>query len=140
MNGGFFDQQGEEFDPATRRALMTSRYYDFSIPWNFSFNYSVYYQNSGLRKNITQTLSFNGSVTLTPKWGVSFNSGYDFEEKKLTPTTFSINRDLHCWQMSFSWVPTGFMKSWSFNIHIKSNILRDLKYDKSNSHYDNIYY
>ena len=140
MNGGFFDQQGEELDPATRRALMTSRYYDFSIPWNFSFNYSVYYQNSGLRKNITQTLSFNGSVTLTPKWGVSFNSGYDFEEKKLTPTTFSINRDLHCWQMSFSWVPTGFMKSWSFNIHIKSNILRDLKYDKSNSHYDNIYY
>lgn len=140
VNNGFFDNKGYELDPATRRALLTSRYYDFSIPWNLSFDYYIQYQNTGLRKNITQTLGFNGSVTLTPKWGVSFSSGYDFEDKKLTPTTFSINRDLHCWQMSFSWVPSGFRKSWSFNIHIKSSVLRDVKYDRSSSYYDNLLY
>ncbi len=139
-NNAFFENNGQQLDPATRRAMMVSRYYDFSIPWNFSFNYGISYQNSGVRKDILQTLSCNGSVTLTEKWGVSFTSGYDFEAKMLTPTSIAINRDLHCWQMSFSWIPTGFMKSWSFNIHIKSSILQDLKYDKSSSHYDNIYY
>ncbi len=136
----FFDNNGNELDPATRRALLTSRYYDFSIPWNISFNYSLSYYNRGLKKEIIQSLGFNGSVTLTEKWGVTFTGGYDFEAKKLTPSSFSINRDLHCWQMSFSWIPTGYMKSWSFNIHIKSNILRDVKYDRSSSRYDNVVY
>lgn len=136
----FFDNTGEELDPATRRAMMTSQYYDFSLPWNISFNYGINYSNNGVRQNVMQTLSFSGSVTLTPKWGVTFSGGYDFDAKKLTPSTFSINRDLHCWQMSFSWVPVGFRKSWSFNIHIKSSVLRDVKYDKQSSYYDNIQY
>lgn len=139
-NNAFFDNRGDELDPATRRALMTSQYYDFSIPWNLSLSYSLSYSKPALNTNIIQTLSFNGSVTLTEKWGVTFNGGYDFEANKITPGVFSVNRDLHCWQMSFSWVPIGFRKSWSFNIHIKSAMLRDLKYDKSSSYYDNIMY
>lgn len=136
----FFGQDGQEVDPATRRALMASQYYDFDIPWNISFSYGISYRNTGRVKDITQTLSYNGSVTLTKNWGVTFNGGYDFEARKLTPGVFTVNRDLHCWQMSFSWVPIGWMQSWSFNIHIKSSVLRDVKYDKANSYYDNIYY
>ena len=136
----FFGQDGQEVDPATRRALMSSQYYDFDIPWNIGFSYGISYRNTGRNKSITQTLSYNGSVTLTKNWGITFNGGYDFEARKITPGVFTINRDLHCWQMSFSWVPVGWMQSWSFNIHIKSSVLRDIKYDKANSYYDNIYY
>ena len=132
---------GEEnrIDPNIRRRAMSSVYYDFSIPYNFGFNYSINYTNNGVRKTITQTMSFNASVNLTPKWAITYNGGYDFKAKKLTPGMFNLTRDLHCWQMNFSWVPTGFMKSWSFNIAVKSGVLRDVKYDKRSSFYDNYY-
>jgi lipopolysaccharide assembly outer membrane protein LptD (OstA) len=127
-----------QMDPAERRRQMVSSYYDFSIPWNFGFNYSVSYNNDGLRKKVTQTLGFNGSVTLTGKWGISFNGGFDLEKLRITPGTISLNRDLHCWDMSFQWVPMGTMKSWQFHIGIKSSMLADLKYDKQSSRFDNL--
>ena len=78
-------------------------------------------------------------MNLTPKWGISFNGGYDFQARKITPGVITINRDLHCWQMNFSWVPVGFRKSWSFNIGVKSAMLQDIKWDKRSSFYDNLY-
>ena len=119
--------------------MMSSSYYDFNIPWNIGFNYSFSYSKPGLTATVVQTLGFNGSVNLTPKWGVTFNAGYDFKDKKLTPGTFTLTRDLHCWQMHFNWVPIGFRKSWSFTINVKSAMLKDLKYDKNSSFYDNLY-
>ena len=41
--------------------------------------------------------------------------------------------------MSFSWIPFGYHRSWSFNIGVKAASLSDLKYDKSQSMYDNMY-
>ena len=135
-----FTQPGyNQIDPFTRRQMMSATYYDFSIPWNFGFNYSFSYTKPGLQANIVQTLGFNGSVNLTAKWGVTFNGGYDFGSKKITPGTFTLTRDLHCWQMSFNWVPIGFRKSWSFTINVKASMLKDLKYDRNSSFYDNFY-
>ena len=68
-----------------------------------------------------------------------FSGGYDLGTRKLTPASISISRDLHCWQMSFSWIPFGYHRSWSFNIGVKAASLADLKYDKSQSMYDNMY-
>ena len=66
-------------DPTLRRQYMSQAYYDFSLPWNFGFNYAVNYSVSyvnngttGYRKNVTQTVSFNGSLNLTPKTGITF--------------------------------------------------------------------
>lgn len=125
-------------DPATRRQYMVSSYYDFSIPWNFGFNYSVNYTNNGVRKNIIQTFGFNGSVTLTPKWGVTFNGGIDLNKWQFTPMSVNVVRDLHCWSMTFQWIPIGQMKSYQFHIGIKSGMLADIKYDKQSSHFDNL--
>lgn len=74
-----------------------------------------------------------------PKTGITFQGGYDIKANKLTTSSVSITRDLHCWQMSFSWIPFGYHRSWSFNIGVKAASLSDLKYDKSQSMYDNMY-
>ncbi len=141
----FHDPYGH-MDPVLRRQYMAQSYYDFSLPWNFGFNYAVNYSISyvnngttGYRKNITQTVGFNGSLNITPKMGLTFQGGYDIKANKLTTSSISITRDLHCWQMSFSWIPFGFHRSWSFNIGVKASSLQDLKYDKSQSMYDNLY-
>ena len=141
----FYDPYGQ-MDPVLRRQYMAQSYYDFSLPWNFGFNYAVNYSISytnngttGYRKNVTQTVGFNGSLNVTPKTGITFQGGYDIKANKLTTSSVSITRDLHCWQMSFSWIPFGYHRSWSFNIGVKAASLSDLKYDKSQSMYDNMY-
>lgn len=137
----YFYDPNDPLDPALRRQLMTSQYYDFSMPWNFSFNYSINYTNNGVKAKVTNTLGFNGSLTLDKdkKWAISYTGGYDFDARELTPGTVTLVRDLHCWQMNFTCVPFGYRKSWSFNISVKSSILQDLKYEKNSSHYDNMY-
>ena len=137
----YFYDPNDPLDPSLRRQLMTSQYYDFSMPWNFSFNYSINYRDTGKEKKFTNTLSFQASLTLDKdkKWAVNYSGGYDFEGKSLTPGALSLVRDLHCWQMNFSCVPFGYRKSWSFCINVKSSMLQDLKYEKSSSHYDNMY-
>ena len=141
----FYDPYGT-MDPVLRRQYMANAYYDFSLPWNMGFNYAVNYSVSyvnngttGIRRNITQTIGFNGSITFSPKMAATFSGGYDIATNKLTTSSISITRDLHCWQMSFSWIPFGYYKSWSFHIGVKAASLQDLKYDKSQSMYDNLY-
>ncbi|MFI3302034.1 MAG: hypothetical protein SNI18_02565 [Rikenellaceae bacterium] len=73
---------------------------------------------------------------MTPKTGITFSGGYDIQSRELTTSSVAISRDLHCWQMSFSWIPFGYYKSWSFNIGVRASSLADLKYDKSQSYYD----
>ena len=78
-------------------------------------------------------------IELIATTDVTFQGGYDIKQNKLTTSSVSISRDLHCWQMSFSWIPFGYHRSWSFNIGVKAASLSDLKYDKSQSMYDNMY-
>jgi hypothetical protein len=141
----FYDPYGR-LDPTLRRRYMSQAYYDFSLPWNFGVNYSVNYNvgyvnngTTGIKRTITQTVGFNGSITFSKKMGATIAGGYDISNGKLTATSISISRDLHCWQMSFSWIPFGHYKSWNFHIGVKAGSLQDLKYEKSQSMYDNLY-
>ena len=141
----FYDPYGT-MDPVLRRQYMAQSYYDFSLPWNLGFNYNMNYNvqyvnngTTGFKREITQTIGFNGSITISQKMSATISGGYDISNNKLTTSSINITRDLHCWQMSFSWIPFGHYKSWSFHIGVKAASLQDLKYDKSQSMYDNIY-
>ncbi len=112
-------------------------YVDFTIPFNIVINYSFSYSRVGLlEETINQTLNFNGDVSLTPKWKITFNSGYDFSAKDLSYTSLGIYRDLHCWEMRINWVPFGQQENYYFQINVKSSILQDLKLTKKNDIYD----
>ncbi|KQC01073.1 hypothetical protein AQF98_10435 [Pedobacter sp. Hv1] len=111
---------------------------DFNIPWNFAFSYSFSYSNALSRpetRTVSNTLNFNGDFALTPKWKIQFNSGYDFKAKDLSYTSFAIYRDLHCWDLSASWIPLGAYQSYSVTIKVKAAILQDLKLSKRKGYY-----
>jgi len=111
---------------------------DWNIPWSLSFNYNFTYTNNldyinfvkVPEETIVQTLSFNGQINITPKWKFTFNSGWDFTQSKLSYTSVNVYRDLHCWEMRFSWIPIGPRKSWNFSINVKASMLQDLKLNK----------
>jgi lipopolysaccharide assembly outer membrane protein LptD (OstA) len=102
-------------------------YIDFNVPWTLSMNYNVRYTKPQFQSSVIQTLNFSGDFSLTQRWKIGFNSGYDFEQKDLSYTSVDIYRDLHCWEMSFNWVPLGPRQSYLFTIRVKSALLQDLK-------------
>ena len=106
-----------------------------NIPLSFRYNFNWSKPRTD-DPNITQALNFNGNISLTSKWKIGFNSGWDFKNKELTYTSVNITRDLHCWQMRLSWITLGSRQSYSFSISAKSAILSDLKYEKRKSWYD----
>lgn len=125
-----------ENDDSQSEKWRDPRYVDFDIPWSFSIDYGWTYSKPTNRKNISQNLGINGQFSLTPKWKVSFSSGYDFDENEVTATQFTITRDLHCWKMSFNAIPFGTYTSYNFMINVDSSILQDLKYEKKQSWQD----
>ncbi len=114
-----------------------SQYIDWQIPWNLSFSYNINYgkQPTGV-SNVTQALNMNGDLSLTDKWKINFNTGYDFSTAQITQTMIGIARDLHCWQMNVSWIPFGRFTSYNVDIRVKSAILQDLKVSRRRSFFD----
>ena len=112
-------------------------YVDFSVPWNLSLNYTLSYVSTyvaaqlGLKHEVVQNVSLSGNFSLTDKWRFTFSTGYDFANKGFSYTQVNIHRDLHCWEMSFNWIPFGYYKSWTFQINIKAQSLKDVKYKKN---------
>ena len=106
------------------------------MPWTLNLSYSVNYSKTALKPSITQTLSFNGSVTITKKMLMDYTSGYDFTSKAITMTQIGIRRDLHCWIMNINWIPNGSMKGWNFTIRAKASVLGDLKYERKKDFHD----
>ncbi len=115
-------------------------YVDFDMPWDFGFDYSLNYTGASRaypNGRVSQTIGVRGNVNITEKWKASMNTNFDIEAGEFSFTTFNLTRDLHCWAMSFNFVPFGFRKSYSFTISAKSSMLADLKLQKQQSHYDN---
>jgi len=109
---------------------------DFSVPWSISGSYSFNYNNNGIGvSTIINTLNFSGDLSVTPKWKVGYTSGWDFEQNEVSQTSFSIYRDLHCWDLSFNWIPFGPYKSYSVDLRVRASILQDLKLSRRHSSY-----
>jgi len=114
-------------------------YVDFDVPWSLTGGYKYVYSKPLDESKVTQTISLTGTFSLTKKWNISFRTNYDITEKELSSTSLNIKRDLHCWEMTFSWIPVGRMQSYNFQINVKGSTLRDmLKYNKRKSWQDNL--
>ncbi len=106
------------------------------MPWSLRVAYNFNYNKSALVPTTSQTLSLGGDVTFTKKMKLTYTSGYDFSRNEITMTSVGITRDLHCWQMNVSWVPTGYLKMWSFTLRVKASVLQDLKYERRKDFHD----
>lgn len=107
-------------------------------PWSFTFNYTfsygindnIYYymlmDTARYAHNMVHTLNVQGDVYITKKWKVGFTTGYDFVQKDLSYTSIDVYRDMHCWEMSFNWIPFGYRKGWNFTINVKASVLKDV--------------
>jgi len=140
--GAFYQDQTGAIPNPSAPAGTEDRLFDdygysiFDVPWSMRVSYNLSYSKPSLKSNLTQTLSVNGNVTLTKKTAITYTSGFDFKQKEITMTQIGISRDLHCWDMSFNWIPNGTMKMWNFTIRVKAAVLSDLKYERRRDYHD----
>ncbi len=102
---------------------------NLDIPWriNFTLNYNL---NRTNLNNITERLDLGttASLSITKNWRINWTARFDVIKQDITYQSFSIYRDLHCWEMSFNWQPK--IGYYSFKINVKESILQDLKLTK----------
>jgi hypothetical protein len=119
-------------------------YMRYSIPWSLTIGYGI-----TMRENTsgtfnkekmrypykyTQNVNFSGNIRISDGWNISFSSGYDFETHKLSMTTASMSRDLHCFSMNCQMVLAPYT-SYNFSFRCNAATLTDaLKYDKRSSY------
>ena len=116
-------------------------YMAFKMPWSLNIGYTVSLrEDTDVKKfnydtmrypfKIIQTLNLSGNVSLSDGWNINFNSGYDFETKRISMTRLSLSRDLHCFSMSADVILTPYT-SYNFSFRCNAATLTDaLKYDK----------
>ena len=115
-------------------------YMSFSMPWSLTFGYGITmrentngeFNTKSMRYpyKFTQTLNMSGNIRISDGWNISFSSGYDFDFHKLSMTTASLSRDLHCFSMACSVVLAPYT-SYNFTFRCNAATLTDaLKYDK----------
>ena len=109
-------------------------YMAFKMPWSISLGYGINMsEDTDVKKfnydtmrypyKFTQNLNVSGNLRISDGWNISFSSGYDFENQKISMTTASLSRDLHCFT------------SYNFSFRCNAATLTDaLKYDKRSSY------
>ena len=123
-------------------------YLTFTMPWAFTVSYGVTMAEDRSKQinvrrmrypySFTQTLNFSGFLRIADGWNITFSSGYDFNFHKLSMTTASLSRDLHCFEMSCNVVLRPY-SSFNFSFRARANELADaLKWDKRSSYSTNI--
>lgn len=131
-----------EKDKAKKEKWKYSNYAEFTMPWSLDIDYSFNMSNNFNRelqefeKNYSNSMNFTLRITPTKHWKFSCRSGYDFDKQDITNTNITISRDLHCFDMNFTWSPFGRYQRYNFIIKVKSAMLQDIKYTKTSSYFE----
>ena len=138
-------KRGAKKENAGKAETDEDGYMTFKLPWSFRFDYGITmhesrdkskfnYKTMRYPYEFSHHLNFGGNVRLSDGWNIQFSSGYDFENKKISMTTASLSRDLHCFSMTCSVVLAPYA-SYNFSFRCNASTLTDaLKYDKRSSY------
>jgi len=107
---------------------------DFSIPWSLDLSwYFSQNQPDPSKKFVSASLMGNLAFNLTENWKFTATGSYDLRTRQFAAPQISIYRDLHCWELFFTWVPTGTNKNYRLEIRLKASQLQDVKLTRQTS-------
>jgi len=87
-----------------------------------------------LSKNIeTETLTHwvktGINAYITPNWRVDYDIYYDIDHTIKVSDEFRIWRNMHCWELTFIWIPSGIRAGYYIRLNIKE--LPEIKIEKT---------
>ena len=117
------------FSPKTSPQTGTKR----TQKQNWSMTVSHYYSENGRGNAFTKahSVSMAFNINLTTGWKLNYTQSYDFVRGRTVSRRIEVERNLHCWQGYFYWIPDGSNRGYYFRINVIS--LPDIKFEKSES-------
>jgi hypothetical protein len=107
---------------------------DFSLPWSLDLTWN-FAQQEPVPGTIfrSSTLAARLGFNLTDLWKITASANYDVLRQEVSAPLITVYRDLHCWELDFSWVPVGQYRNFRVEIRLKAPQLRDLKLTQQES-------
>lgn len=109
--------RGDELSSSRRGLLGKDKEAAQGQPWSLSLGYT--YSRGANPSDFQSTVQGRMSLSLTPKWAITYSMNANVREKEITNQALSIRRDLHCWQASFDRRFFGGSASYYFRIGVK---------------------
>jgi hypothetical protein len=134
------DKKDDGLDTFTKKTTSSiyddKTYPDLTIPWSLSLGYNFNYSKPDPdHSNSYSSLNANLSFSITKYWKFVVQGSYDLEKKQVSAPEITIYRDLHEWEMNFTWRPTGIYSGFHLEIRLKAPELQDIKVTKSGGVY-----
>jgi hypothetical protein len=114
-------------------ALHPEQLVDFEIPWRATISYLYNLNRSNTpfltnkQFNTNQTITFNTDFSFTKRWKILTDIYVDLQTQKITNSRITLSRNLHCWNLSFFWIPIGTNQSFMFRMNANSSLFQDAK-------------
>lgn len=106
-------------------------YQPISIPWSINVGLNFRYSEP-FAGRIDRSVNLNLGIRfqLTKTWKFDATGLYDLIDQSLENTSVNITKDMHCWDLSVRWYPTGINQGFYLRFGIKASQLQDLKLEK----------
>lgn len=99
-----------------------------ALPWSWRLSlYLASDKSNPLEPTNTRLLNSAAKVSLSRNWQAGLNTGFDLDNSKFIYPALMVYRDLHDFQFSFQWVPSGQYEGYFVQIGLKPAHLRFLK-------------
>lgn len=122
------EKENAEDEPIGEQTHILDLLDNFSLNHTLNFVVQQDYEGRDTFYINTNSLSLSGNFALTDNWNVRVDRiSYDFKNNSLVYPSFSLQRDLHCWSMSFNWAPQR--GTYSFFIGVKASTFDFMKYN-----------
>ncbi|MFQ6615780.1 MAG: putative LPS assembly protein LptD [Fidelibacterota bacterium] len=120
----------EEREAVKKSALGTGKLWKAGV----SFSYRISRENP-LNPISNFWMGFNMKLNASKSWRVQYSARFDLLERSITSHDFRIYRDLHCWELIFTWTPGGFGRGYYLRVNVKAPSLKDLKLESWGGRY-----
>jgi lipopolysaccharide assembly outer membrane protein LptD (OstA) len=100
-----------------------------SQEWSLSLSHD--YSKTRDTDRYTSNLRGTFSLQLTKNWQLSYSDYYNLYDHELVSQSLTVNRDMHCWKLTFSWTKSG--DYWNYRLNFYDVKLPDaLRFRTSN--------
>lgn len=87
-----------------------------NLPWSLNLGYDRNWSPSYDNSNLQGTLNFD----IARNWRIGYSRYYNLEQGEMVSESYSVYRDLHCWEARFSSSRSGVYWSYEFRINLKA--------------------
>lgn len=112
---------------------------DFRIDHNFSYGFRSTGQETDMFETQAHSIRLTtGNIPLSDKWGMRIgNLSYDLRSNQFVYPSFTLIRELHCWNMRISWQPQR--NTYTFFIGVSASPFGQyLKYETGRNRFQGI--